>query len=77
MEKQPNDVIAEAFRERLKTVAGFKCVPSPLPMKNSRGAVVYYLFVEEDGLAALAIAWAGPALTHGPARCTSLERRHS
>ena len=44
MEKQPNDVIVEAFRERLKMVAGFERVPSPLPMKNSRGAVVYYLF---------------------------------
>jgi three-Cys-motif partner protein len=44
MEKQPNEVIAEAFREHLKKDAGFKCVPPPLPMKNSKGAVVYYLF---------------------------------
>jgi len=44
LEKQGNDVVAEAFRQRLKAVAGFKHVPAPLPMRNSRGAVVYYLF---------------------------------
>lgn len=43
-EKQPNDVIAEAFRERLQKVAGFKYVPKPVPMKNSRSAILYYLF---------------------------------
>jgi len=25
-------------------VAGFKYVPEPIPMRNSSGAVVYYLF---------------------------------
>jgi len=44
LEKQPNEVIVGAFRDRLKTVAGFKCVPEPVAMKNSTGAVVYYLF---------------------------------
>jgi three-Cys-motif partner protein len=43
-EKQPNKVIAEAFRERLKKVAGFAHVPEPLPMFNRKNAVVYYLF---------------------------------
>jgi three-Cys-motif partner protein len=43
-EKQSNDVIAEAFRDRLNRVAGFAKVPDPLPMRNSTGAVVYYLF---------------------------------
>jgi len=43
-EKQPNESIAEAFRERLKKVAGFAKVPEPLPMRNSTGATVYYLF---------------------------------
>jgi three-Cys-motif partner protein len=43
-EKQSNDVVAEAFRERLKRVAGFARVPKPLPMRNTKGAVVYYLF---------------------------------
>jgi three-Cys-motif partner protein len=44
MVKQSNDAIVEAFRERLKKVAGFKFVPDPLPMRNSNNAVVYYLF---------------------------------
>lgn len=44
MEKASNDVIAEAFRERLQKVAGFKFVPEPIPMRNSKGATVYYLF---------------------------------
>ena len=43
-EKTDSDIIAEAFRERLKTVAGFQYVPSPLPMRNSKGSIVYYLF---------------------------------
>lgn len=43
-EKEPNEAVAEAFRERLIKVGGFKKVPVPLPMRNSRGAVVYYLF---------------------------------
>ena len=43
-EKQTNDTIAEAFRTRLKKVAGFARVPAPIPMRNSKGAIVYYLF---------------------------------
>lgn len=43
-DKQPNDTIAEAFRERLKRVAGFDYVPEPMPMRNSVNAIVYYLF---------------------------------
>ena len=43
-EKTTNEEIAEAFRRRLKTVAGFKYVPLPMPMRNSKGAVVYYLY---------------------------------
>jgi three-Cys-motif partner protein len=43
-EKQPNDAIAEAFQERLKTVAGFKYVPKPAPMRNSKNSTVYYLY---------------------------------
>jgi three-Cys-motif partner protein len=42
--KQSNETIVEAFRDRLKKVAGFAYVPEPLPMKNSNNAVVYYLF---------------------------------
>lgn len=43
-EKESNDFVAEAFRQRLNAVAGFKNVPKPIPMRNSTGAVVYYLF---------------------------------
>lgn len=43
-DKEPNDVIAGRFRDRLQTVAGFKFVPEPVPMRNSNGAIVYYLF---------------------------------
>lgn len=42
--KKTNDQVAEAFRQRLRQVANFKYVSVPLPMKNSKGAVVYYLF---------------------------------
>jgi three-Cys-motif partner protein len=42
--KATNEEVAEAFRQRLKQVAGFPHVPRPLPMKNSKNAVVYYLF---------------------------------
>jgi three-Cys-motif partner protein len=43
-EKVTNRRLAEGFRERLKKVAGFKKVPQPLPMRNSKNSVVYYLF---------------------------------
>jgi three-Cys-motif partner protein len=43
-ERLPIEGIAEAFRRRLIEVAGFKHVPSPMPMKNRRRAIVYYLF---------------------------------
>lgn len=39
-----NDAFVAAFSERLRTVAGFKNVPTPMPMRNSSNAVVYYLF---------------------------------
>jgi three-Cys-motif partner protein len=44
-EKETNQVVAEAFRRRLRDVAGFERVPEPLPMKNSRGAIIYHLFL--------------------------------
>lgn len=43
-EKAGNEEVAEAFRRRLKEVAGFEHVPTPMRMRNSNGAVVYYLF---------------------------------
>lgn len=44
MEKTDNETIAGAYRQRLKDVAHFKRVPRPLPMRNSKGSIVYYLF---------------------------------
>lgn len=43
-EKTSNKTIAEAFRKRLEKKAGFKYVPEPIPMRNTTGATVYYLF---------------------------------
>jgi three-Cys-motif partner protein len=43
-EKAESDVFAKAFQKRLHNVAGFQYVPDPIPMRNSKGAVVYYLF---------------------------------
>jgi three-Cys-motif partner protein len=42
--KEPNEAIAEAFRERLQKAGGFKYVLKPTAMKNSKNAVIYYLF---------------------------------
>jgi three-Cys-motif partner protein len=42
--KEDNETIARAFRKRLKEVAGFAFVSQPLPMRNSKGATIYYLF---------------------------------
>jgi three-Cys-motif partner protein len=44
LSKNTNAVVVEAFQARLKKVAGFSYVPSPIPMRNSKSAVVYYLF---------------------------------
>jgi three-Cys-motif partner protein len=43
-EKVDNETVAEGFSKRLLNVAGFKHVPKPLPMRNSRGVIIYYLF---------------------------------
>ncbi|MGA2229967.1 MAG: three-Cys-motif partner protein TcmP [Tepidisphaeraceae bacterium] len=43
-QKTTNKDIVQAFRERLKKLAGFKYVPEPIPMKNKSGATIYYLF---------------------------------
>lgn len=43
-EKTSNEEIVQAFRKRMKKVAGFKYVPEPVPMRNSKGATIYYLF---------------------------------
>ena len=43
-EKTTNERLAGAFRHRLGSTAGFAYVPEPIAMKNSKGAVVYYLY---------------------------------
>jgi three-Cys-motif partner protein len=43
-EKATNKDVADAFRDRLKKVAWFEYVPEPMPMRNSKGSVIYYLF---------------------------------
>jgi three-Cys-motif partner protein len=42
--KTTNAQLVQAFRRRLREVAGFKYVPDPMPMRNRIGADVYYLF---------------------------------
>jgi three-Cys-motif partner protein len=38
-----NQAVVDAFRQRLREKAGFSYVPEAMPMRNSRGFVVYYL----------------------------------
>jgi three-Cys-motif partner protein len=57
-EKVDNETIAEGFRKRLLNVAGFKQVPRPLPMRNSRGVIIYYLFFASQKPVALNIVQA-------------------
>lgn len=41
--KTDNPTVAKAYCQRLRAAAGFGYVAEPLPMRNPRGAVVYYL----------------------------------
>jgi len=43
-EKTGIEPVIKAYQGRLEKVAGFSYVPDPIPMRNSTGAVVYYLF---------------------------------
>ncbi len=54
--KASNEAIVAAYLKRLKEIAKFKFVPEPLPMCNSRGAVVYYLFFASPNLTGNRIA---------------------
>jgi len=51
-EKKNNQTIATAFQDRLKAVAGFSYVPTPLAMRNKTGATLYYLFFASQNPAA-------------------------
>lgn len=42
-EKTANETMVEAFRRRMREVAGFAHVSDGMPMRNSTGATVYYL----------------------------------
>ena len=53
--KQSNETIVSAFQDRLHDVAGFKHVSRPLPMHNSRRAIVYYLLFASQKPVALDI----------------------
>ena len=54
--KTSNQDVADAFRDRLKKVAGFKNVIEPMPMRNSQGATVYYLYFASPNATANKIA---------------------
>jgi three-Cys-motif partner protein len=56
MRKLPNSAIVAAFRNRLRDVAGFAHVPEPIPMRNKKNAVVYYLFFASQNKVAAKIA---------------------
>jgi len=56
MRKQSNNAIVSAFKKRLHEVAGFKHVAEPIPMRNSRNAIVYYLFFASQVAVALKVA---------------------
>lgn len=43
-EKAHVEEVAKAFERRLQEVAGFEYVASPMPMRNTRGVILYYLF---------------------------------
>ena len=58
MEKTKPGAIIQAFRKRLKEIAGFKFVPDPIPMKNMKGVPIYYLFFASHNEAGNRIATA-------------------
>lgn len=43
-QKEEISIVAKAFKARLQKVAGFEYVPDPIPMRNTKGGIVYYLF---------------------------------
>lgn len=56
LRKMPgNEKLVRFYQDRLKKVAGFKFVPDPIPMRNTRNAAVYYLFFATHNEAAFRI----------------------
>ena len=43
-QKTSIEAVVRAYRDRLRKIGGFAFVPDPIPMRNSSGAIVYYLF---------------------------------
>jgi three-Cys-motif partner protein len=43
-EKADVEEVAIVFERRLQEVAGFEYVAKPMPMRNTKGAILYYLF---------------------------------
>jgi three-Cys-motif partner protein len=43
-EKAGVEQVAKAFERRLRQVAGFEYVANPIPMRNTKGVILYYLF---------------------------------
>jgi three-Cys-motif partner protein len=54
--KASNETIIGAYRDRLMNKARFKYVPEPLPMRNSKGSTIYYLFFASQNGAGNGIA---------------------
>lgn len=52
LEKMESPAIVGAYRKRLQEVAGFKYVSAPLPMRNSKNVVLYYLILASPKLVA-------------------------
>ena len=44
LKTRDTNAVVEAFQKRLKSVATFSYVTKPIPMHNSRGAILCYLF---------------------------------
>jgi three-Cys-motif partner protein len=47
-----NQTLAKWFQERIKKIAGFKFVPDPILMQNSKGGQLYFLFFASHQLVA-------------------------
>ena len=54
--KVPTDLLVEVYRKRLIEIAGFKYVPEPMPMRNTKGAIVYYLLFATHNITGQKIA---------------------
>ena len=58
IKKRSNEEIVEAYRNRLKKLAKFQYVPEPIPMKNSKGSIMCYLFFASNNKTGAKIAGA-------------------